>query len=82
MHDCKTDRYVQSIRDAPLDFKGGEQEVWVRTSFFFFSSLARQVFLFSVPNGASFFFLALDGASFFFFLIKFVFNTHFQMKLR
>ena len=32
------------FRDAPLDFKGGEQEVWVRTSFFFSSSLARKVF--------------------------------------
>ena len=27
--------YFMRIRDAPLDFKGGEQEVWVRTSFFF-----------------------------------------------
>ena len=43
------------IRDAPLDFKGGTGSLG-QDKFFFFSSLARKVFLFSVPNGASFFF--------------------------
>ena len=44
-----------TVRDAPLDFKGGEQEVWVRTSFFFLQP-GKESFLFSVPNGESFFF--------------------------
>ena len=55
------------IRDAPLDFKGGGAGSLGQDKFFFSSSLARKVFLFSVPNGARFFFLALNGASFFFF---------------
>ena len=76
------------VRDAPLDFKGGGAGSLGQDKFFFFPPAWQgKFFLFSVPNGASFFFfLALDGASFFFFffffLIKFVFNTHFQMKLR
>ena len=44
------------IRDAPLDFKGGGAGSLGQDKFFFSSSLARKVFLFSVPNGASFFF--------------------------
>ena len=69
-----------SLRDASLDFKGGSRK-FGSGQVFFFSSLARKVFLFSVPNGASFFFFSSRWGKFFF-LIKFVFNTHFQMKLR
>ena len=41
------------IRDAPLDFKGGEQEVWVRTSFLFFFCF---VLFFFLQPGREFFF--------------------------
>ena len=72
------------IRDAPLDFKGGGSRKFGSGQVFFFLQPGKESFLFSVPNGPSFFFsLVVDGASFFFFfLIKFVFNTRFQMKLR
>ena len=58
---------TQLIRDAPLDFKGGGAGSLGQDKFFFFSSLARKVFLyFQYLMGQVLFFLALDGASFFF----------------
>ena len=71
------------LRDAPLDFKGGGAGSLGRDKFFFSPAWQGKFFYFQYLMGQVFFFLALDGASFFFFfLIKFVFNTHFQMKLR
>ena len=80
------DRGHSCLRDAPLDFKGGgEQEVWVRTRFFFPPAWQGKFFYFQYLMGQVFFFFSSRWGKvffFFFFLIKFVFNTHFQMKLR
>ena len=79
----KGDEHID-LTDAPLDFKGGGSRKFGSGQVFFFLQPGKEsFFLFSVPNGQVFFLLVLDGASFFFFfLIKFVFNTRFQMKLR
>ena len=65
-----------------IRLQGGGAGSLGQDKFFFSSSLARKVFFYFQYLMGQVFFLALDGASFFFFLIKFVFNTHFQMKLR
>ena len=64
----------QVLRDAPLDFKGGSRK-FGSGQVFFFSSLARKVFLFPVPNGASFSFFSSRWGKFFF--LKFVFKFFF-----
>ena len=73
--------HVHLLKGRTIRLQGGEQEVWVRTSFFFLQPGKESFFYFQYLMGQVFFFLALNGASFFFFLIKFVFNTHSKWNL-
>ena len=77
---------LRALRDAPLDFKGGSRKFGSGQVFFFFPPAWQGVFFFfQYLMGQVFFFFFFKsrwGKFFFFFLIKFVFNSRFQMKLR
>ena len=62
--------WIYASKGRTIRLQGGEQEVWVRTSFFFLQPGKASFFYFQYLMGQVFFFLALDGASFFFFFLN------------